>query len=276
MRKIIRLVAGFWIACTISFSAHAQYAVLDIPNLIQSIQGVMSDLVQEGMLTEQTMVQAQEYALQIQQYYAKLQELQNWQRKLENDYNQIKSFIDDPKSLLGLLDSIRKANAMRKEYGDKVKVLYGDLDNAKNVATTLYNKYAASGLDFKKWSERMADVNKARGEGDGFMTEYQVKVLDQVKDRYDELQKLQSKIYSTDGTHQSMQLLNTHMNALLGTMNQMLEANTVAAQRKLQDEVIQHGKEKQSDESAQAFDTKIDEMRTKNQNAINSMINYRK
>ena len=100
---------------------------------------------------------------------------------------------------------------------------------------------------------REAERNKARQEGNGFLTDYQAQVLNQVGKRYEAVRDLQSKITSTEGTHESMQLMNSQMNVLLATTNQLLEHNATLAQRTATRDVEEAGREKSAHDSIDTY-----------------------
>lgn len=229
MRKFLAIAATL-VATSFSPSAHAQWATIDIANLIQSIMTVLSETQQEAYQVEQLMNQAQQ---------------------LEYDYRQLQSLANGDVS--GLFGTVRTALANQQSYASAVRYLHGDLTNAKSVATDLYNRMGASGLSQDEWMRREAERNKARQEGNGFLTDYQANVLNQVGKRYEAVRDLQSKITSTEGTHESMQLMNSQMNVLLATTNQLLEHNATLAQRTATRDVEDAGREKSVHDSAEAY-----------------------
>ncbi|MFN4342200.1 MAG: hypothetical protein ACK4FE_09240 [Azonexus sp.] len=220
MRKFLAIAATV-LTTGFSSAAHAQFATIDIANLVQSIMTVMSEYQQEAQQVEQLMNQAQQ---------------------LEYDYRQLQSLGQGDVS--GLLGTVRSALNTQRAYVGSVKGLYGDLGNAKRVAEDLYRRMAASGLSQAEWMEREAEINKARQEGNGYLSDYQADVLQQVGKRYEEVRNLQGKITSTEGTHESMQLMNSQMNVLLATTNQLLEHNATLAQRATHQDIEQAGREK--------------------------------
>lgn len=226
MRKIILAFAA---SLMLSTSAHAQWMTLDIANLVQSIMTVLSSYEQEAVQAEQLMNQYQQ---------------------LENEYRQLKSIASGDVS--GLFGTVRTAYANQQSYYGAVRGMYGDLSNAKTVATDLYNRMGASGLSQDEWMKREAERNKARQEGNGFLTDYQSNVLSQVGRRYEVVRDLQGQITSTEGTHESMQLMNSQMNVLLATTNQVLEHNTTLAQRSAAKDIEDAGRSKALDDSRDA------------------------
>ena len=97
--------------------------------------------------------------------------------------------------------------------------------------------------------KREAERNKARQEGNGFLTDYQANVLSQVGRRYEVVRDLQGQITSTEGTHESMQLMNSQMNVLLATTNQVLEHNATLAQRSAAKDIEDAGRSKASNDN---------------------------
>lgn len=101
--------------------------------------------------------------------------------------------------------------------------------------------------------KREAERNKARQEGNGFLTDYQANVLSQVGRRYEVVRDLQGKITATEGTHESMQLMNSQMNVLLATTNQVLEHNATLAQRTAAQDIEDAGRTKASNDNYNAW-----------------------
>lgn len=108
-----------------------------------------------------------------------------------------------------MLGTVRTARSYQQQYVNSVKSLYGDLNNAQQVADDIYSQMAASGLSQEAWKARETARNKATQQGNGFLSDCQANVLGQVGSRYDEVQNLQGKITQTEGTHQAMQLMNS-------------------------------------------------------------------
>lgn len=191
-----------------STPAKAQWVVIDPANLMQSIMEVYSSIAQE-------MAQAEMLANQYQQ--------------LEYDLRQLKSLAEGDVS--GLLGTVQASLSTYRTYSGAVRGLMGDVSNAKSVAEDLYRRLAASGLSAADWMAREVEFNQKSQEGNGYLSDYQANVLQQVGRRYEEVRNLQSKITGTEGTHEAMQLMNSQMNVLLSTLNTTLEGNAVAAQR---------------------------------------------
>jgi len=219
----------------VSSPARAQMATIDFANLIQGILDVISTVSQEAGQAEQIATQAQQYYTQVQQYNAQYQALQT-------DYQQLKSI--DADSLGGVLNTVSVGLNKKRDYERKVKGLYGSLSDAETVMTKKYNEQAASGLSTEEWMKRETELNKARQQGNGYLTNYEQGLLESIDDRYVEVKELQGQISTTDGTHSAMQLMNSQMNALLGSVNQMLEHNTFMAQRQTSRDVEEAGSKK--------------------------------
>lgn len=229
-------------------SAHAQFATIDIANLVQSIMTVLSSYQQEATQAEQLMNQYQQ---------------------LEYDYRQLKSIGQGDVS--GILGTVQSALNAQRAYLGSVRGMYGDLGNARSVAEDLYRRMAASGLSQDEWMKREAERNKALQEGNGYLSDYQANVLHQVERRYEEVRDLQGKITSTEGTHESMQLMNSQMNVLLGTTNQLLEHNATLAQRAANKDVEAAGREKSRLDSYDAWRKAQAESTTKASDSFKSL-----
>lgn len=228
MRKLL-VALGIWLGL-LSAPAHAQWVVIDPANLMQNIMNVYSTIKQE--VTSASM-------------------LMNQYRQLEYDLMQLKKIGSGDVS--GLLGSVTSAIGVQEQYIGAVKGLYGDVGNAKTMATSMFDRMAASGLSPDEWFGREADRNRANQEGNGFLSDYQANVLKQVGQRYEQVRDLQGKITETEGTHEAMQLMNSQMNVLIATMNQVLEQNAAMAQRSVAKDVMTTGSEKRQIDSYKSW-----------------------
>ena len=237
MRKYF-LVAAF--SMIFSLPASAQWAVIDGANLKQSIMNTLSTLEQE---------------------ITSAQALINQYQQLDYDYRQLMSLANGVvDGINGLMDG---AQGTVNSYVMAVKELYGDVSNAKIITDDIFNRVAASGLSPEEWMKRETEVNQASKEGVGFLSDYQASVLNQVDTRYQEVKKLQSEITKTEGMHQSMQLMNTQMNALLATTNQLVEQNAVLAQHNARNEAITVG---ENERYAKTYSEWIEEQKLRREN----------
>lgn len=223
MLNVKKVLASIFVSMTLfSGQANAQMATLDFANLIQSIFSVITEFSQEANQAVQMATQAESYYQQVQQYAVEYQTMQAQYQMLKNI---------NAESLTGMLATVAADSARKRTYENKVTGLYGTLGNVGEFMTQKYNEIAASGLSESDWLTREAKINQQRQDGNGFLSNYEQGLIQSVGNRYDELVKLQGSIYASEGTHSDLQLLNTHMNSLLGTLNQTLEYNTFIAQR---------------------------------------------
>ncbi len=217
MRK--NLVA-FLFTMLMSVAAHAQWAVIDAGNLMQNIMNTISTYAQE---------------------ISSASSLLNQYKQLEAQYQQLKSLGNASTS--ELLGTVRTARGNQERYVGSIQGLYGDLNNAKAVVNDLSNRMAASGLSQEEWMARESARNQANQEGNGFLADYQANILSQVGRRYQEVQNIQGQITETEGTHQALQLLNSQMNVLVASMNQLIEQNAIMAQRQTAKDAVDTGRE---------------------------------
>ena len=201
--------------------AAAQWAVIDVTNLQQNVMNTISTFTQEYQ--------------QVQQYVTQLQQLQY-------EYMQLKGIANgDVSPMLGI---VTEALNLNRNYQSSLSSLYVDLNSAKCVLDVLFGRMSASGLSDADWMTREVERNKALQNGNGFLNDYETGVLNQVGKRYEQVQSMQEKITSTGGTHEAMQLMNSQMNALLGTTNQLLESNALAAKRAIEKDTEDTGRAK--------------------------------
>ncbi len=229
-------------------SAHAQWAVIDAANLQQQMMNVVSTVNQE---TKQA------------------QQLLNQYQQLKNEYNQLKSL--PATAVNDLMGTIQNNIANQSNYLGAVRGLYGDVTNAQQITSTLYARMAASGLSQQDWMAREAERNRVNRDGAGYLTTYQAGVLDQVGQRYKEVQRLQSRIPATAGTHESMQLMNSQMNVLVSTLNQVVEQNAALGQRKAVQDMEAAGREKSRLDGYEAWRKAQTESATKAADSFKSL-----
>lgn len=266
MFKFTKLLAALAVSMTLfAGPAHAQMATIDFANLVQGILDVISTVSQEAGQAEQIATQAQQYYTQVQQYNAQYQALQT-------DYQQLKSINVD--SLGGIPNTVSTSVNKKRDYERKVKGLYGTLTDAETVMTKKYNEQAASGLSTEEWMKRETALNKSLQEGNGYLTNYEQGLLESIEDRYVEVKDLQGQISTTDGTHSAMQLMNSQMNALLGTVNQMLEHNTFMAQRQTSRDVEVEGRQAGATADRRAVASTRADVDTAGQRSIDQLKNY--
>ena len=239
---------AFVVTMVVTLAAHAQWAVIDAANLKQNIVNTMSTYSQEISAASR---------------------LLNQYKQLENEYMQLKSLGNGSTS--NLLGTVQTALGYQQKYVNSVHGLYGDLDNAKTVVEDLSNKMAASGLTQEQWMAREVARNQANQQGNGFMADYQANVLSQVGKRYQEVQSLQGQITSTEGTHQSLQLLNSQMNVLLSSMNQLIEQNAAMAQPVITKAAEETGREMAKVTNYEKWVTDQKSLRAKEQSQINGI-----
>jgi len=249
MRKILASLATV-LAVFVSSPAQAQWLVKDPANLAQNIMSVMTLLKQEA---------------------AQAQQLINQYQQLQNEYRQLKSLAEG--DVRGLLSTIEPALANQQDYLGEVKALYGDLTDAKTIVMDIYKQMGASALSPEEWFEREAKWNQSRQEGLGFLTKHQANVLGQVEKRYQAVRDMQSKITTTEGSHESMQLMNSQMNVLVATTNQMLEQNAIMAQRATVREAEELGRQKAKDDISKALLEAEKNSHDNTMRNINHMIN---
>lgn len=197
------------------------------------------------------------------------QSLTNQYKQLEYEYRQLKPLADG--TVAGMSEVMDAAQSAKRLYSMAVKGLYGDVSNAKTVTDDIYNRMAASGLSPEEWLTRETEVNQASKQGVGYLSDYQAAALKQVDARYQEVKNLQSQITGTEGGHQSMQLMNTQMNALLATTNQIVEQNAVMAQYIARKEAIDVGQEKAQLDGYQAWRDATKTSRKKTESLIEAI-----
>ncbi len=218
MRKVL---ISLLLAFSLVRPAAAQWAVIDVTNLQQNVMNTISTFTQEYQ--------------QVQQYVTQLQQLQY-------EYMQLKGIANGDVS--PMLGTVTEALNLNRSYQSSLSSLYGDLNSAKGVLDGLFGRMSASGLSDADWMTREVERNKALQNGNGFLNDYETGVLNQVGKRYEQVQSMQEKITSTGGTHEAMQLMNSQMNALLGTTNQLLESNALAAKRAIEKDTEDTGRAK--------------------------------
>jgi len=158
----------------------------------------------DGATTASTTVS--KYMLQIQQYQTQLDNLM----KL-------------PSLPAGLGTDVLKAYNDLNRYKSALTSLQGSLTQQERAIETRVTEARLSG---RGWEGYLADQQAAANMHQGRAIErlkYEEQVLQQVQSDYDFARDLQSKIPTTVGQHQSLQMLNAQMNRVITQNGKLLE-----------------------------------------------------
>lgn len=150
---------------------------------------------------------------------------------------QLASF-DDEQFIDGLVRADNEF-AAAAELVNQGRALYGSLQELNDLATSRYNQFAASGLTWEDYVNRQVHYQNHQMGVRQIMTNHEVEVMQRVQRNYGELQAVAARIPATEGTHQSLQLLNSQMAILSGTMNEMLSFNASVSRKNTERELVE-------------------------------------
>ena len=177
----------------------------EFTQIMNNIQLVLQELQQEMA-----------YYTQLQQYATQLKNLENGDTSIIN----------------GQSVNLRNLQNLTQNALNSGNALYGDLSQAQSLGQQRYNNFAASNLDWQSYfSREKSAALQAKGSAD-YMSANEVAVMERVNNNYAALQKYADQIPQSQGSQESMTILNGQMNVLTGTMTDLLNFNRAQQQVK--------------------------------------------
>jgi P-type conjugative transfer protein TrbJ len=191
-------------------SVHANaMIVFDPSNFTENLISAMQSVAMEAR-------QASEYATQLQQYATQVKQVASLgSGAVDEQFNDI-------------MNTYRTVT----QYQSELAGLQGALGDVKSVMNNRMNLMAASGLSWDQYLQRERDSLSYRQNGNNILSAYERQTMDNAAQRYAQVQALQPQIMSTSGTHQSMQLMNTQMNMLTASMQDLIALSAAQGNQK--------------------------------------------
>lgn len=145
-------------------------------------------------------------------------ELMATYEEMRLNYMKLQGVVADVKDIEG---EIRKLTRLE----DAMNELQGSLGDAKSIMDDRYKRYAASNT--ATWEEYM-EMEKERYDR-GYKTtranyQREREIMDNVKDDYSKVKKMQGQITTLQGPLEAQQLLNSQINLLLTQNTKMMES----------------------------------------------------
>jgi P-type conjugative transfer protein TrbJ len=225
MKKII-LAA---ILAATSMHANAMI-VFDPRNFVENLISAMQSVAMEAR-------QASEYATQLQQYATQVKQVTSL-----DDGAMDRQFND-------IMNTYRTVT----QYQSELAGLQGALGDVKSVMNNRMNLMAASGLSWDQYLQRERDMLRYRQDTTSILTSHERRVIDDASQRYVQIQDLQPKIMKTLGTQQSMQVMNTQLNMLTASMQDLVTLSAAEGNRKSVEAADREARDKRAIDADEAF-----------------------
>lgn len=204
--------------------------VFDPANFAKNTVTAAQSVAMEARQAAQQATQLQQYAVQLQQQIA-----------LGKD------------ALLAPFNDVMNTYRTVKQYQAELEGLQGAVGDVKAMMENRMRLMAASGLSPEQYIQRERDMLKYRQDSNSFMTAYERQVMDNAAQRYAQVQALQPKIAATQGTHQSMQLMNTQMNMLTASMQDFISLSAADGNRRSIETAERQAREQRSIDADEAY-----------------------
>lgn len=226
MKKII---LAAMLAAT-SFRASAFDIVFDPTNFIQTATTAIYSVAMEARQAAQQATQLQQYSVQLQQQIA-----------LGKD------------AMLAPFGEVMDTYKTVRKYQAELEGLQGAVADVKSIMDNRMRLLAASGLSPEQYIKRERDALKYRQDSNTIMSTYERQVMDNAAQRYAQVQALQPKIAATQGTHQSMQLMNGQMNMLTASMQDFISLSAADGNRRSIETAEKQAREQRSIDADEAY-----------------------
>lgn len=236
---------------TLLAAAFAATTLLHAPAFGGAMAGGATEVTQilnNIQLLMQSVTQEMQYATEIEQLYVQtLQQL--------------------PGSDTSLLADIQKASTLvSSAQGAKrsLEALTNDLGSLETHAQRRYDRFIASGLSWNNYVAREKEIAAQDRRRAKVVTQAEEAAMQRVKETWGSYQRYQREITTSQGEHQSMRILNGQMNALIGTMNTVLDLSAVRSNVETEKDFKQSLRE---EEDLNRRNERIEQHKRNNQNA---------
>lgn len=207
-------VAAFTPA-TVAGGGGATGGATEITQLLNNVElmGVnMTTLESLGEQIQSRIIQANQYVMQGQQYVTQMKQLQN--------------LVPEE-----VLQTYRDAMTLRNNYEElngSITGLYGNIQDAKSSAENIFRDMSLKGLTSEQYMAKLrTNTDRSREHVAGMLGDLS-RSMKSVEASYDQVRKFQAKIPTTEGMNQSMQVMNSQMNAMIAQNGQLLELSMSA------------------------------------------------
>jgi P-type conjugative transfer protein TrbJ len=206
--KFARQIIAAAVLAGVTLQANAMI-VFDPSNFTENLISAIQSVAMEARQASQYLTQLKQYATQVKQVTS----------------------LDD-----GAMDrqfnDIMNTYSTVTQYQSELAGLQGALGEVRSVINNRMNLMAASGLSWDQYLQRERDSLTYRQNGNNILSVYERQAMDNVTQRYVQIQDLQPKIMKTLGTQQSMQVMNTQMNMLTASMQDLIALSAAQGNQK--------------------------------------------
>lgn len=199
---------------TLVAAAFAATTLLHAPAFGGAMAGGATEVTQilnNIQLLMQSATQEMQYATEVEQLY-----VQTLQQLPGRDT----SLIADIQKAATLVSSAQGAKR-------SLEALTNDLGSLETHAQRRYDRFIASGLSWNNYVAREKEIAAQDRRRAKVVTQAEEAAMQRVKETWGSYQRYQREITTSQGEHQSMRILNGQMNALIGTMNTVLDLSAV-------------------------------------------------
>lgn len=169
----------------------------------------VTQILNNIQLLMQSTQQYMQYTTQLEQYFTQMKNLEG---------AALNSFGGWGKDTLQMYAKVQQLDQTARNF-------YGALNDLEKLAAGRYNEFAATGLTWDEYIDRIAKVEDSRQHNREILTGHEVQAMGRVQSNWEHLKELQAEIPASQGQHAAMQIMNGQMAMLNGTMNEMLQFN---------------------------------------------------
>jgi P-type conjugative transfer protein TrbJ len=227
--KFARQIIAAAVLAGVTLQANAMI-VFDPSNFTENLISAIQSVAMEARQASQYLTQLKQYATQVKQVTS----------------------LDD-----GAMDrqfnDIMNTYSTVTQYQSELAGLQGALGEVRSVINNRMNLMAASGLSWDQYLQRERDSLTYRQNGNNILSVYERQAMDNVTQRYVQIQDLQPKIMKTLGTQQSMQVMNTQLNMLTASMQDLVTLSAAEGNRKSVEAADREARDKRAIDADEAF-----------------------
>lgn len=237
MKHILTIMAvSLTIAAVVpNTTAGAIIGATEITQILNNVElmGInMSTLASLEQQIESKITLANQYIMQGQQYITQMKQLQ--------------SMVPEE-----VMSTYRDAVELKTKYENlhgAMSTLYGDISNEKQAAQDIFRDMSMKGLTPEQYVAKLSSNDAHSRQVVQGMLANMSNGMRTVQQSYEQVRKFQAQIPYSEGIHESMQTLNSQMNAQLAQQAQFIELATAGLQDTMEKNVKQINQDEQDNE----------------------------
>lgn len=156
-------------------------------------------------------------------------------------------------SMDGQFNDVMNTYRTVQQYQSELTGLQGAVGDVRSGMDKRMNLMAASGLSWDQYIQRERDILKYRQDSNTLLSVHERQVMDNAAQRYAKVREIQPKIMGTQGTHESMQTMNTQMNMLTASMQDLITLSAAQGNRVSQETAERQAREQRSIDADEAY-----------------------